>query len=404
MFSPHEKRFYQQFSIYSLTIIFLLIEFFDEFAYAVGYAARPALRIDLGLTYVQVGLLMGLPHIINIFIEPFVLLLGDTSLRKRLMFGGGLGMAAALLLVSAAQSFPVLLFAEILMFPCSGAFVTLSQATLMDINPGRESHAMARWSVAGSLANLIAPLILAGGFVLGMGWRWAYASVALAGFALAFTMGRQSFSGGQSSQLERGAGAAAGIKELLLGAWDTLRNPQLLRWLALLEMSDLMLDVFTDYAALYFADIVGLTSAQIGLALGLMMLAGLISDLALISLLERFPGRSLVRFSATLLIPLYILFLLTPWAWTKIVLAAGVKLATLGCYPVMEAEAFVSAHGRSGTVKAISSLSGLLGGLMISGIGWIADQMGLGVAMWLLLLGPICLVLFAPRAKQDSHV
>ena len=59
-------------------------------------------------------------------------------------------------------------------FPASGAFVSLSQATLMDLNPGREPQMMARWTVSGSLANLIGPLILAGGFALGFGWRWAY--------------------------------------------------------------------------------------------------------------------------------------------------------------------------------------------------------------------------------------
>ena len=157
----------------SLTFILLFIEFYDEFVYAVGYSARPALRGDLGLSYAQVGLLLGFPHLINTIIEPVLMLLGDTRLRKWLVLGGGAGMALSAILIAGAQAFPIVLLAEILSFPSSGAFVTLSQATLMDLNPGREPHSMARWSASGSLANLIAPLLVAGGFGLALGWRWA---------------------------------------------------------------------------------------------------------------------------------------------------------------------------------------------------------------------------------------
>jgi hypothetical protein len=62
----------------SITFLFLLIEFFDELNYSIGNAALPALRTDLGLTYVQVGLLLGVPWIINTIIEPVLMLLGDT--------------------------------------------------------------------------------------------------------------------------------------------------------------------------------------------------------------------------------------------------------------------------------------------------------------------------------------
>ena len=41
---------------------------------------------------------------------------------------------------------------------------------------------MARWSVAGSLASLAGPLVVAGGFALGWSWRWVF--FALAGVLL----------------------------------------------------------------------------------------------------------------------------------------------------------------------------------------------------------------------------
>jgi hypothetical protein len=63
----------------SLTLVFLLIEFFDELHYGLQTAVLPSLRLDLGLTYAQVGLLLGLPQIIGTLIEPLLMLLGDRS-------------------------------------------------------------------------------------------------------------------------------------------------------------------------------------------------------------------------------------------------------------------------------------------------------------------------------------
>jgi FSR family fosmidomycin resistance protein-like MFS transporter len=158
----------------SLTFLFMLIEFFDELNYGVGNAALPALRTDLGLSYVQVGLMLGLPGIINTFIEPILMLLGDTRYRKHIMLGGGIAIVLSLVAIASAKSFPLVLVGMVIGYPASGAFVSLSQATLMDLNPGREPQMMARWTASGSVANPIGPLILAGGFALGFGWRWAW--------------------------------------------------------------------------------------------------------------------------------------------------------------------------------------------------------------------------------------
>lgn len=390
---------------FSLPIIFLLVEFYDEFVYALGGAALPVMRADLGLTYAQVGLLIGLPGIINTCIEPVLMLLGDTSLRKRLVVAGGVGMAVAALLIGGAQSFWLLLAAEVLSYPSSGAFVTLSQATLMDLHPGREAQWMARWTVSGSLANLIAPMVLAGGFALSLGWRWNYVLMALAGLAMAAWMAFQPFPrrqtpppAGEVQQPRRGGMMA----ELALNLWQAIRNRRLMRWVILLQFSDLLLDMFTGYAALYFADVVGFDAIQTSLVMGLFMLANLISDVALIPLLEKFDGRTIVRVSAGCAAVLYPAFLLAPWPVAKIVLALLVRAATLGWYPVMEGESFATVPGRSGTVKAIGSLMGLVAGASAGFVGWFAGLAGLQTAMWLLVAGPLVLVCFVPNREQGS--
>lgn len=386
--------------ITSLTFLFLLIEFFDELNYGIGNAALPGIRTDLGLTYVQVGLLLGIPGVINTLVEPALLLLGDTQYRKLIMLGGGLAIVISLVIIASSHSFTLLLLGFIIGYPASGAFVSLSQATLMDLNPGREPHMMARWTLSGSLANLIGPLVIAAGFAIGLGWRWAY--YVLAGFCLvliAYTWLRH-IPIPHRAQLDKQTEQPG--KHLLRGLWEAVRNPGLMRWMVLLQFSDLLLDVLTGYLALYFTDVIGLTVAQAGVMLSVLMGASLVSNIALIPLLEKFPGRTVVRLSAAVTGVLYAAWLLAPWLWAKIGLIVVIKLVTIGWYEVLDGEAFAAAPGRSGTVASISSIFSLVGGAMAFLVGWVAARAGLQAAMWILLAGPVSLVLFVPRAKPAA--
>ncbi|MBN2147462.1 MAG: MFS transporter [Anaerolineales bacterium] len=385
----------------SLTFIFLLIEFFDELNYGIGNAALPAMRTDLALSYVQIGLLLGLPHVIGSLIEPLIMLLGDTRLRKRLVIGGGAAITLTLLAIALGRSFPPLLVAMIIGFPASGAFVTLSQATLMDANPGREAQMMARWTVAGSVANLLGPLLLAGIFTLGYSWRWAFGGLAVACLLLVLLVLPRRFPVCKTSEKPAQDGAAQGEAHgLLAGLWRAVKNRRLLRWFILLQLSDLLLDVLTGYLPLYFTDVAGLSIAQSSLLLSVLMLAGLAADTALIPILERFSGRRVVRHSAALVAVLYAAWLLAPWLWAKIGLIVLIKLSTLGWYQVLQGEAFAELRGRSGTVMALNSVFGLTAGGIAWLIGWIAAQAGLPAAMWVLLLGPLSLALFVPTKRQ----
>jgi FSR family fosmidomycin resistance protein-like MFS transporter len=386
----------------SITFLFLLIEFFDELNYSVGNAALPAIRTDLGLTYVQVGLLLGVPGIVNTFIEPLLMLLGDTRFRKQIMLGGGVAIAVSLIAIATTHSFVLALAGFVIAFPASGAFVSLSQATLMDLNPTREPQMMARWTLSGSLANLIGPLILAAGFAFGLGWRWAYLGLAVMCLILVGLTWLRHIP--MHPVISASPPASLPGISLLRGLWDSLRNPLLIRWMILLPVSDLLLDVLTGYLALYFTDVIGFSVAQASLMMSVLMGAGLVANIVLIPLLERYPGRKLVRWSAAVTGVLYAAWLLAPWLWAKIVLIILVKLTTLGWYEVLQGEAFGEVPGRSGTVMAINSLIGLLAGGVAFLIGWMAARVGLQSALWILLAGPICLLLFVPKYRPKTPI
>lgn len=385
-----------------LTLIFLLVEFFDELDYGVTGAVMPALRAELGLSYAQVGLLFGLPAVTGALVEPALMLLGDTGLRKRLVIGGGLAILVALIMVAVGASFPVILLAFIIGYPASGAFVTLSQATLMDANPGREPQMMARWTVAGSLGSLLGPLFVAGVLLMGLSWRWLFVALAVLVLALVLAILPWKFPLHPANAGRAKGKAAPTAQALLQNLKEALRNPALLRWIILLELSDLLLDVFTGYVPLYFTDVVGFTTVQAGLLLSGLMLASLAADLALIPLLEKVPGRAVVRTSAAITLFAYTTWLLAPWPLVKILLLFLLRFTTMGWYQVLQGEAYAAAPGRSGTVMAVGSIVGLFGGGLAALVGFIASLAGLPAAMWFLLLGPLSLVFFVPRPQAGQ--
>ncbi|HEV2762031.1 MAG TPA: MFS transporter, partial [Pyrinomonadaceae bacterium] len=153
----------------------LAVEFLDELLCGVNEAAWPLMRDDLRLSYAEVGLLMSLPGLFANLVEPFIGILGDVWRRRALVVGGGVVFAASTLLVSVSQGFWLLLVAFMALNPAGGAFVGLSQATLMDAEPLRREQNMARWTLAGSLGNAAGPLAVAAAIGAGLGWRWLYA-------------------------------------------------------------------------------------------------------------------------------------------------------------------------------------------------------------------------------------
>lgn len=155
-------------------MIYLLIEFIDELVFGVGEAAWPLIRDDLGLNYFQIGLALSLPGLLANFIEPFLFILGDVWKRRAIIFLGGLFFTISLLLTGTSDSFPLLMFSLILFNPSSGAFVSLSQSSLMASAPTRHEQNMARWTFAGSLGVMFGPLLLGGLVSLNLGWRPAY--------------------------------------------------------------------------------------------------------------------------------------------------------------------------------------------------------------------------------------
>ncbi len=315
----------------------LAVEFADELVDGTKSAAMPLIRHDLSLSYVQIGLLGAVPLIAGSILElPVGVLSGTGARRRRMILGGGLVFVAAVLGAGLARSFTGMLIALVVFFPASGAFVSLTQSALMDAAPDRQAQHMARWTLAGSAGAGAGSLLVAA--VLGAGGSWRLAFIMVAGCGLAAWLGvtaagRKGIggigaaSGGATADDEVGSGWPGWREAAII-----VRRSGALRWLALLEVSDLLLDVLTAFLALY---LVAVAHAS---------------------------------------------------------LLAGLTIATAPWYPVVTAELFGSLSGHSGLAVSLSSAAGLVGGLGPLAVGLLAQHFGLSWAMTALCLVPVAML------------
>jgi FSR family fosmidomycin resistance protein-like MFS transporter len=380
-------------------LLLLVIEWLDEFIYGMREAAWPLIRNDLNLDYTQIGILLGLPNLLAVFIETGMGILADMGKRRMLILGGGVVFAIASFLTALSGNFLLLLISFIIFYPASGAFVGLAQATLMDIDTSRHEQNMARWTFAGSVGVLTGSLAL--GFVstFGLGWRELFFVSGIITIVLWAVMRRMAFPKEQADDEE-----PMSFREGLRSAFKTMKKFEVMRWFVLLEFSDFLLDVLHGYMALYFVDIVGVDELQAGIAVTVWTGIGLIGDFLLIPLLERVRGLDYLRYSALAELILYPMFLLIPGFVPKVIVLALLGFCNAGWYSVLQAQVYTAMPGQSGAVMTISNVIGLTKPLIPVVIGFVATQYDLQVALWLLLIAPIALLVGIPRNVKQTVV
>jgi MFS transporter, FSR family, fosmidomycin resistance protein len=310
--------------------------------------------------------------------------------RRALVLAGGGAFAAALALAAGAPTFWLLLVAFSVLYPASGAFVSLSQASLMDLEPERREVNMARWTFAGGVGAVAGPLLLAAFVWLGLGWRALFVAFALLALALVLLAGRAP-EDGRDGELPR-VGAALRV----------LLQRDVFRWLFLVELSDLLLDVFLAYLALYFVDEVGASTATGSLAVAVWLGAGLAGSAAMIPLLQRIDGLRYLRVSAAVAGLLFVGFLLVPYPVAKLALVALLAVVNAGWYSVLQARLYAALGDASGLALTVGALFPLNAVLPLV-IAAIAERWGLGAALWPLLAAPLALVILSRPIRRTPR-
>jgi FSR family fosmidomycin resistance protein-like MFS transporter len=352
---------------------------------------------------------------------PLGVLAGQGRRRRLAILGGGVLFVLTLLAVASAHSFAVLLCASVAFYPASGAFVSLTQAEIMDAWPERQAQVMARWDLAGSTGAVAGPLLLIAVLASGGGWRVSY--LILAGLAALTWLGAYlrradvpvaspPSGDGDSGDGGSGDGDSGDGEEAEPRSWRArareigaaLRDWGTLRWLVLIEVADLLVDVFTGFLALYLVDVAHMTPAVAALAIAIRLGAALAGDAALVVLLERAGDLTVLRVSAVAAALLYPGFLLVPGIVPKLVVLAALSAATAPWYPVLQARLYGSLPGRSSVAVTLSSAAGLAGGLGPLAVGLVAQEFGLSWALAGLVVVPVAVLLVPAGVRSARNV
>lgn len=379
----------------------LCVEFADELADGTKGAALPLISGDLHLSYGQVGLLIGLPLLVGGLIElPLGLVAGQGRRRHRLVLAGGAVVMASLAAVAFARSFAVLALAFVAFFPASGAFVSLTESALMDAAPGRRQQRMAAWNLAGSAGALAGPLLLAVVLAADGNWRVGYlvlavgAGVALAAAAVAGPARScpadapgPAIADAVPDATDPGSSVGAALRALRVGGTA--------RWLVLLQVSDLLLDVLTGFVGVYLVDVARAGPALAAVGVAIRLGAGLLGDAIFVAVSARVSARAALRATAIAAGLLYPAFLIAPALPAKLAILAALSVATACWYPVLQAGLYGSVPGRSGIAVFWSSAAGLVGAIGPLAVGFAAARFGLTAALASLAVTPVMIFILS---------
>jgi len=324
---------------------------------------------------------LSVPGLVALVVEPAIGILGDRGLRRRLVLWGGVAFSASLVAFALAPAFAVLLAASAALYPASGAFVSLSQATLMDADPANRERNMARWTLAGAAGVASGPLLVA----TGASWRAIFLVYAAVAVVLVLLARGVPFDGAAVE----GAGLRSALREL--------RTPGVVRWLLLLELQDLGGDILYGYLALYFVDAVGVDARTAALAVAVWTGADLVGNVIVLRLLPRVGGLRWLRATALGVAVVFPLFQVADGLTPKLVLIALLGVLHSGWYPISQARLYEALPGRSGTAMALSTTTGALGAVLPLALGVLATRVGIHDAFWLVLVAPLAMLLWVPR-------
>jgi MFS transporter, FSR family, fosmidomycin resistance protein len=326
------------------------------------------------------------PGFVGSALDPLVGAAGDTRFRRAILTLGGAAFAGAVAAAAGAPGFWALLVALVVANPASGAFVSLAQATLMDLVPGERERNMARWTLAGSFGYVGGPLLVAAALSLGLGWRAALLALAAVFVPLVLAArGTPRITAPEPKPL------SASIR----GALTALRRREVFRWLVTLEAADLLLDVFHGFLALYLVDVARLDPGAAAIGVAVWTGAGLVGDWLLLHVLRRVDGLRYLRLSALAALALYPAFLVAPSSGLELLLVAALGLLNSGWYAIPKARLYAALPGESGAAVAVSGIGGLAGSAVPLVLGLVAESAGLSATMWILVAAPVTLFVAA---------
>jgi len=278
-------------------------------------------------------------------------------------------------------------------FPASGCGVQLAQAALMDADPERREQLMTRWTLAGSLGDLAAPILFAAFALIAWGWREAFVLMGglLLGYAVVLASRRFPDVVGREAD-EQGPTLRESVRA-------ALSNRRLLAWLLGVWLCSLLDEIVVVFGSLYLRDL-GADQASRGLLLA----AGSAGAVLGLVLADRWLARTdpvrLLALACAVCIALYLGWIAIPLAPLGLLLFFGVGLSAAPLYPIAMAQAYRQLPDQAGMVNALGHFFFPLTLAAPFALGFVADAVGLVPTLLLLVVQPAGLLLLALRGPS----
>jgi fucose permease len=158
---------------------------------------------------------------------------------------------------------------------------------------------------------------------------------------------------------------------------------------------EFMDEILVAFGALHLRDHVGATIAERAVILSAGVAGGVVGLVLLERLLARFEPRRMLASIAAASALSYLVWLRAETVATSAAALFVTGVFVAGHYPLAKAQAYRAFPGRSGTVNALLTLAGVVQLPIPVLIGFAADDLGLSVALSLLLLQPLGLLAVA---------
>jgi MFS family permease len=400
-----------------LRLVLINMGLLDELLTGFTLIGLPLVHQQLGLSYTQIGLLFSAGALAGAVIKPPISLLSDRSSKRWWILGGLCGLVIADLLAGKFPIFPVLLCAFALGNPSGGAAVGLSQTALIDSAPQESTRTMTRWMMLSSIGDLLSPLAVTTILTAGLGWTGLCLLSAACWLAAALVILPQRFprlnhefsysrqadeiaadesspSTESESEVGKDSGPPVGLMQ---GLRLAMRDTIFLRWVVLDVLTTMLDEIFLTFAVLYMRDVLHAGTLIIGIIVAFQMLAGFLGLFILDRLLARVAPTRLLVIASWLSLAGVIGLLAVHILWFAALSLGVIGLGAACFYPIVSAQAYNRQPGRSGMVRAVTSL-GQPFEIVLPGIaGLIAGWFGPLASLGFLGVAPVLFLVIAPK-------
>lgn len=388
----------------SITSVLFAVALFEEMSSGVPSGGAPDIERSLGLSHAGTAIVLFLvPGVVQLVLDPIWFLLAERFGRAWLVRAGLATMAATQLAAAIAPGPATLAAALSLWGVATGAAVSLTELTLVDLWPDRKARTMARWTLLALVGDFAAPLVLGALAVLAPGaeaWRVAFAAIAAMLAVWTIVVSLRPFP-------SAAAAAADDEPSLWQATREALRDRVLIGWLFGCALCNLLDEILIVFASIHVRDQLGATAAEQSVLVGAFIAGGAIGLVALDWLLTRHTEHRLMIAAGIACTAAFAAWLAAPTVWSSVALMVVVGVTAAPLYPLATAQAYARCPGRSAVVLVVSHLFAPFALAVPWLLGWVADRAGTLTALALLAAQPVGLValaaLAAPRVTTGDR-